>query len=282
MQCFNQLWGDNMDNELKEDSVVDNSKLEELMKQDLTPEMQSGFFEILKESQLFMPVVYSENIFEGIENMEEGDVFQPKEQVGFNINYLTDKDGNRILPLFTSSEIMESIGLESSVYVLYMSDLAEMLKQTDNYAFISINPLTSFDINMSVEAFLNLFMEENEYIKILKDMLKLLKDASVELEENYNFFLRTDDDFMKENAVDGVFTPAIPFNISTREDFNDDLKYLNVLILPEGAKILFLGDIVEENQFDTVIAPGTEFKFVEDLNDFTRVWVCGAQPFYDE
>ena len=81
-----------MDNELKEDSVVDNSKLEELMKQDLTPEMQSEFFEILKESQLFMPVVYSENIFEGIENMEEGDVFQPKEQVGFNINYLTDKD----------------------------------------------------------------------------------------------------------------------------------------------------------------------------------------------
>ena len=162
-----------MDNELKEDSVVDNSKLEELMKQNLTPEMQSEFFEILKESQLFMPVVYSENIFEGIENMEEGDVFQPKEQVGFNINYLTDKDGNRILPLFTSSEIMKSIGLESSVYVLYMSDLAEMLKQTDNYAFISINPLTSFDINMSVEAFLNLFMEENEYIKILKDMLKL-------------------------------------------------------------------------------------------------------------
>ena len=55
MQCFNQLWGDNMDNELKEDSVVDNSKLEELMKQDLTPEMQSEFFEIIYEMHL--PVV---------------------------------------------------------------------------------------------------------------------------------------------------------------------------------------------------------------------------------
>lgn len=40
MQCFNHLCGVNVNNELKEGSVVDNSKLEELMKQDLTPEME--------------------------------------------------------------------------------------------------------------------------------------------------------------------------------------------------------------------------------------------------
>ena len=70
------LIGENMDK-------VDNSSLEELMKKELTVEMQNEFFEILKESQLFMPVSYSKNIFEGIENAEAGDVIEPEGQVDF-------------------------------------------------------------------------------------------------------------------------------------------------------------------------------------------------------
>lgn len=72
--------------------LVDNSKLEELMRQNLTIEMQREFFEILKDSQLFLPVSYSENMFKGGENVGAGDVFELEEDVGFNINYLTDTE----------------------------------------------------------------------------------------------------------------------------------------------------------------------------------------------
>ena len=81
-------------NELKEQGAMsDNTRLEELMRQEITPEMQREFFEILKESQLLMPVTFSPNMFEGIENAKEGDVFEPQGQAGFNINYLKDNQG---------------------------------------------------------------------------------------------------------------------------------------------------------------------------------------------
>ncbi|MDO5139468.1 MAG: SseB family protein, partial [Oscillospiraceae bacterium] len=89
--------------ELKKEAVVDNSKLEELMKKEITPEMQWEFFAIFKKSQLFMPVSFSDNMFEGIENAKEGDILEPQGQVGFDINYLSDADGNKAVPLFTSS-----------------------------------------------------------------------------------------------------------------------------------------------------------------------------------
>lgn len=142
---------------------IDNTDLEELMKQDITAEMQIMFLEKFKESQLLMPVTFSENIFEGIEDAEVGDVIKPDGRVGFDINYLTDGDDNKAVPLFTSSEIMESVGVRCSVIGIFMSDLADMLKQTDKYAVISINPFTEFDLNMSVESFLIQFKNENDF-----------------------------------------------------------------------------------------------------------------------
>ena len=102
---------------LKKESEVDNSRLEEIMTREITPEMQMEFFEVLKESRLFMPVTFSENIFKGIENAKEGDVIESNGSAGFDINYLTDNDGNRAVPLFTSSEKMEETGIRSSVHV---------------------------------------------------------------------------------------------------------------------------------------------------------------------
>ena len=88
--------------ELKKEAVVDNSALEEIMKKDITPESQREFFEILKKSQLFMPVIFSPNMFEGIENSKPDDVFQPKGQTGFDINYLTRPDGIKAVPLYAA------------------------------------------------------------------------------------------------------------------------------------------------------------------------------------
>ena len=62
---------------------MDNSKLEELMKQDVTIEMQNRFFEIFKESQLILPVMYSENIIEAIEDANDGEKLHRMSSMNF-------------------------------------------------------------------------------------------------------------------------------------------------------------------------------------------------------
>lgn len=153
---LNHIVGENTDG-LKNETLNDNKRLEELTKEEITPLMQFEFLDILKESRLSMPVSYNENIFEGIENAKVGDVIQPSGQIGFNIEYLTDNKGNKVVPLFTSNEMMEAANFRSSTYVLYMSDLADLLKQTDKYSLIAINPFTEYNMNIPVEIFLNLF-----------------------------------------------------------------------------------------------------------------------------
>lgn len=146
--------------DLKKENQVDNSRLEELIKQDITPQMQKEVFKILKESRLFLPVDFDPDAFKDIENAKLGDVVDgPK---GFNIQFLTDSEGRKAVPLFTSEEMMKEAGARTSVMVMYMSDLADMLKQTDKYSIISINPFTQFNLNMPIEAFLSQFNDEDK------------------------------------------------------------------------------------------------------------------------
>ncbi|AMD16872.1 hypothetical protein TL18_01750 [Methanobrevibacter sp. YE315] len=146
--------------ELKEETVVDNSRLEELIKQDITPQMQKEVFEILKESRLFLPVDFGPDAFKDIENTKPGDEIEGPR--GFSIQFLTDHEGRKAVPLFTSEEMMKEAGARTSVMVMYMSDLADMLKQTDKYSVIAINPFTQFDLNMPIEAFLSQFNDEDK------------------------------------------------------------------------------------------------------------------------
>lgn len=273
-------------NELKEQGAMsDNTRLEELMREEITPEMQREFFEILKESQLLMPVTFSPNMFEGIENAKEGDVFEPQGQAGFNINYLKDNQGNRVLPLYTSDSAMEEAGVRSSIYALFMSDLADMLRQTDKYAVISINPFTDHDINLPVPAFLSLFDEPSddvrEFFESMNEILKVMREHSIELDDNYLFVVRMDENVMRQQAVDGVFVPNVPMSVSSNRDFRMDLKYTNLIGMPKGSKALPIGNNGKD-EFDTLIAPGSEFKIINELDEFTTLWECVAQPFYDE
>ena len=261
--------------------VVDNSRLEELLKKEITPEMQREVFEALKDAQLYLPVIFSDNMFEGIEDAKEGDVFQTTGREGFDINYLTMENEEKAVPLFTSDNAMEAGGARSSAMVMFASDIAELLAQSDRYSLIAINPFSGNEIIMPIEAFLNIFSKD-QIRESLNPIINILKEKSVELEEDYVFYVRGDEPFMKNDAVDGVFKPDFPFNISSREDFHKEMKYLNVLLLPKTTKILFIGNVVDENHYDTIMAPESEFEFVEDLDEFTTVWKCGKQPFYDE
>ena len=163
----------------KDKTAVDNSRLEELIRQDITPQMQKEVFDVLKKSRLFMPVDFGPDAFKDIENTKPGDVIEGPD--GFSIQFLTDADGNKAVPLFTSEEMMEKAGARTSVMVIYMSDLADMLKQTDRYSVIAINPFTEFDLNMPTGAFLAQFRDEAEIADIKNDKLTELlgkKDLS--------------------------------------------------------------------------------------------------------
>ena len=272
-----------MDTKEIETTEIDNSRLEELMGREFTLKGQNEFLSLLKDSQLFMPVTYSPNMFEGIENAKEGDIIEPEGQIGFDINYLTGDDGSKAVPLFTSSEMMEEAGVISSSCVLYMSDLAEMLKQTDRYSAVAINPFTENDIVMPVEAFLSLFHElteeEKKFAEYLHGVLEALKEHSVELEENVTLFLRDDGNMMAENAVDGVFVSGVPLFASSNPEYGKEMKYTNILMMPASKRILPIGP---DRDLDIVIAPGTEFRLEDVLDGTQNLWMCGEQPFYDE
>jgi len=270
--------------DLKKEAVIDNSQLEEIIKKDITPEMQKEFFDVFKDSQLFMPVSFSADMFKGLESAKPGDVLETPKQTGFDINYLKNSDGEKAVPLFTSDRVMQEAGVKSSVFVLYMSDLAEMLKQSDEYSTVVVNPFTPSELNIPIEGFLNLFREvsdeEKEFLDSINELLHALKEHSVELEENSTLFIRLDENLMVDNAVDGVFTPPIPFYASSNPKYREDLKYTHILLMPKSKKILPIGPV--ENGMDIVIAPGTEFNLEDTLDEFTSLWMCGEQPFYGD
>ena len=84
--------------------------------------------------------------------------------------------------------MMEAADFRSSTYVLYMGDLADMLKQTDRYSLIAINPFTDYNINLPMETFLSLFNDENEVIDIRNDEIReLLRQDSLS-EDKLNEF----------------------------------------------------------------------------------------------
>lgn len=270
--------------ELKKQTAVDNSSLEELLKKEITPEMQKELFEMLKDAQLYLPVEFSSNMFEGIEDSKPGDVFQTTGKEDFDIVYLSDNEGNRAVPLFTSDEAMKSAGIRSSAMVMYTADIADMLKQSDRYSAVAINPLTDCDINMPFDAFIGIFseptQEEKDFFNSLNEILEILKKHSFELEEDMAFMVRFDENLMKENAVDGVFVSGIPLYVSTDPKFCENLKYTNILLFDKGKKVLPIGKTPKDEP-DTVVAPGTEFRIEKEIDEFTTVWMCGNQPFYD-
>lgn len=264
--------------------LLDNSQLEELMKIDVstaTAGEKNLFLEKFRDSQLIMPVEYSSNVFEAVENAEVGDVFEAEGETGFSINYITDDDGNNAVPLFTSEEMMKKAGIESSSYVLFMSDLADLMKQAgDKYAMIAVNPFTDLNINIDMDSFLYLFDGFSAMSNTFREVLKLIRENSIELEDNVSVMLHTDEDFMNEMAEDGVYQTQMPMNLNSDPHFNEDLKYTYVLLFDKSRKLLYLGDDFE-GDFDIIVAPASEFEFVENLDDNTSVWKCTAQPFFE-
>ena len=273
--------------EFKRQTMVDNSRLEELIKEMdegfVGPGKREEFHELLKKSQLFMPVVFSQNMDDALENNRPGEIFVPEGPVGFDINYIKLQGNERAIPLFTSNELLESTGLQSSTIAIFMSDLVKMLKESNRYSLVAINPFTDLLVQIPFSSFLALFNEiSTEQKEAMDKLIHLLKTQYIATPQNIKVVFRDNENYMKKQAINGLFAPTIPFKASSFPDFQKELKYTNIILIPKNKKILYLGGIVSKDVFDTIIAPETEFKLVEEIDEFTTVWKIGKQPFYDE
>lgn len=268
---------------------IDNSELEDIMLIEpgmMTLADEEEFFRLLKEAKLFIPIyMEKEEVFD-IENQSVIDVIKPIPPLGFNFISLNIKENERALVAFTRKEIMKEIKLKRDHIVMNMRDLAKILFGLgDAFSSIIINPHTEHSIMISVSTFIDLFKEKakDPFLSSLEETLVALKSNSIELDNHYMFFIRSDYEFMENDAVDGIFTAKMPLRASTDPDFQGSLPILHKIMMVKGQKILYTGKAGEEqNDFNVLIAPGCEFEKFYDEDGDTSIWRCIKQPFYDD
>lgn len=273
---------------VNEEREIDNSELEDIMlipPSDMTIADQEEFFRLLKEAILFIPVeMQKEEVFD-IENQRVVDVIKPIPPLGFNLVSLNLNDGSRAVVAFTRKEIMKEIKLKKDHVIMNMRDLAKIiLGYGDAFSSIIINPQTEHSIMLSASTFVNLFREKvkSPFIVSLEQTFETLKRESVELDNHYMFFIRSEYEFMENESKDGIFTAKMPLRASTSPNFQSHLPILHKLMMVEGQKILYTGNPNEEQtDFNVLIAPGSEFQKFYDENEDISVWRCIKQPFYD-
>ena len=249
---------------------IDNSELEDIMLIEpgmMTIADEEEFFRLLKEAKLFIPIqMEKEEVFD-IENQSVIDVIKPIPPLGFNFISLNMNDGTRALVAFTRKEIMKEIKLKKDHIIMNMRDLAKILYGFgDVFSSIIINPQTEHSIIVNASTLIDLFKEKakNPFIASLEQTLATLKTKSVELDNHYMFFIRSEYEFMENEAVDGIFTAKMPLRACT-----------------DPKKILYTGKSEEVTDFNVLIAPGCEFQKFYDEDGDTSVWRCIKQPFYD-
>lgn len=219
-----------MKDDLNRHVVLDNSRLEELMDDDVTSEIKNEFLNLLKDSRLFLPVVFRRDVSEFLNDGDKHFCF------GFDIAVLPGSDVGDVVPLFTSLDFSQKI--RGSFISISMRDLAEILKQTDEYSKVSINFKGQFE--MTVDEFLSLFgMVANHEIRNLKndELIGLLeKDISddelqeklmsskmivpcIVESEDVEFYLTYDDE---DRSYLPLFTDLDEF----KKAFEDDMEEL--------------------------------------------------------
>lgn len=273
---------------VNEEREIDNSELEDIMlipPSDMTMADTEEFFRLLKEAILYIPVqMEKEEVFD-IESQRVVDVIKPIPPLGFNLVSLNLNDGSRAVVAFTRKEIMKEIKLKRDHVLMNTRDLAKIiLGYGDTFSSIIINPQTEHSIMLSVPTFVNLFREKvkSPFIASLEQTFETLKHNSVELDNHYMFFIRSEYEFMENEAKDGIFTAKMPLRASTDPNFQSNLPILHKLMMVQGQKILYTGKANEEQtDFNVLIAPGSEFQKFYDEDGDTSVWRCIKQPFYD-
>ena len=216
---------------------IDNSELEDIMLIEpgmMTIADEEEFFRLLKEAKLFIPIHWEKEEVFNIEDQSVVDVIKPVPPLGFNFISLSVNDNERALVAFTRKEIMKEIKLKKDHIIMNMRDLAKILYGFgDTFSSIIINPQTEHSIIVNASTLIGLFKEKakNPFIASLEQTLATLKSNSVKLDNHYMFFIRSDYEFMENEAVDGIFTAKMPLRACTDPNFQSNLPILHKIMM---------------------------------------------------
>ena len=264
---------------------VDNTKLNNLMSihpEDMSYCQREDFLEELKQVRLIMPMeIISCVDFENLTQLKVGDSVKFDGGLRFKPFKLKDNQDNVILPLFTDENELKNSNIDNHVMVMYSSDIADMLKDlTDEFDSIALNLSNEYAISMTVMTFINLFNQKEENF-ILKDVLHELKEHYIELHENLALYCRTDKPYFYQKKDDNVYTNKMPLNLHFSSSFNEEDEVLNEFLIPEGTKILFLGEAIDpKTNYPFILAPFNHFQFIEKETEYKYVWEWIGEDFY--
>lgn len=271
--------------EIKMEESVDNTKLNNLMSihpEDMSYCQREEFLEELKQVRLIMPMEITSGIdFENLKEVKVGDSIKFDEGLRFKPFRLKDNQDNVVLPLFTDNNELKNSNIVTHVMVMYSSDIANMLKDlTDEFDSIALNFTNEYSITMPVMSFINLFNEKEEN-SILEDVLYDLKEHYIELPENLALYCRTDKPYFYDEIEDYVYTNKMPLNLHFSSSFNAEDEVLNEFLIPEGTKILFLGEAIDpKTNYPFILAPFNHFQFIEKESEYKYVWEWIGEDFY--
>lgn len=174
--------------------------------------MSKSFLTKIKNSNLIFPIQISPDS----PNKPKEQIINSNKPILFTPIFLKNNSGVVITKLFTSENEFKKSNLNSQAIILSCEDASNYLfnfKNKVDFVFIDNNKI---DFN----AFLDLFKVER-YNKSKEQMVNLLKENSITLTEDRQFYLREESDYMNQRAKDNIFSIDFQFNVSS--DINLDL-----------------------------------------------------------
>lgn len=249
-------------------SNLTNDKLKELMK--IEPESMDkseyeSFVEEFKNAQLLLPVEICSHSEDNLIN----------EPLSFKHTVIKE-NGCLCVPLFTDNDELNKSESPNSVIAIFTKDLKDMLEDSPEIDEIIINPASEHSVCIELDSFFDLFKVKKE------DSTEWIFERAMPLREDVQVYHREEEPFMKNHAFNQIYSSDGPFKASINKNYNDHIPYLNILILPKNTKTVYLGGMMDpEMSCDILLAPKTEFEFVSQEDEYTMLWKCVNQKFYD-
>ena len=245
-------------------SNLDNNKLKELMKiepNSMDKNEYESFVNEFKKSQLLLPVEISSKA-----QIDEPLSFKP---------IVIEQNNCKCIPLFTDNGEFKKNNSSASLIAIFMKDLKDMLEDSSEIDEIIINPDSKYPVCINLDSFFDLFAKKN-------NPNNWIFEKARPLNQEVKIYYRENEPLMKKQAINGIYSSQDPFKASVNMHFDSHIPYLNVLILPKNTKTVYLGDMMDpETSCDILLAPETEFKFIRQEDEYTMIWKCVNQKFYD-
>lgn len=153
-------------------AILSNFRLVSLMKKqsEMTEEENEHFLNELRKSELLVPLQIELDSLD-LENMNLEGLNEINKEVKFHLKSFTNREGKRVIPIFTDEEDIHEIKLNTTVGSLFMRDLNKsIIPIKDSFDEIVINPTSENEYRISIDDFLLLFDENREFEDLMREI----------------------------------------------------------------------------------------------------------------